>query len=116
MIFQQADNRRDLRAVLGRFAQETGASVIAVGDSKTRTGECTYRSATTTATGKMTMYDLHATAYDRVTGRKLGDRLFPAPKDCLDSFSAKVGTTIAPGSTSYVDKEAVAKWAATFAR
>ncbi len=33
LIFQQADNRGDLHAVLSRFAQETGASVIAVGDS-----------------------------------------------------------------------------------
>lgn len=33
LIFQQADNRRDLRAMLARFAQETGAAVVAVGDS-----------------------------------------------------------------------------------
>jgi hypothetical protein len=33
LIFKQAENRRDLRAVLARFAYETGASVIAVGDS-----------------------------------------------------------------------------------
>ncbi len=90
--------------------------VIAVADSKTRTGECSYKSASSTATGKITMYDLHATVYDRITGKKLGDKLFPAPKDCLDGFSAKVGTTIAPGTTSYVDKEGVAKWAASFAR
>jgi hypothetical protein len=90
--------------------------VVAVADSKTRTGECKYKSASSTATGTMTMYDLHATVYDRVTGRKLGEELFPAPKDCLDSFTAKSGTTLAPGSTSFVDKEGVAKWAATFAR
>jgi hypothetical protein len=33
LIFQQADNRRDLRAVLSRFAQETGAAVVASRDS-----------------------------------------------------------------------------------
>ncbi len=33
LIFQQADNPADLRARLSRFARETGASVIAAGDS-----------------------------------------------------------------------------------
>lgn len=33
LIFQQAGNRGDLRALLARFARETGASVVAAGDS-----------------------------------------------------------------------------------
>jgi hypothetical protein len=90
--------------------------VVAIAENSTRTGECTYTSKSSTATGKMTMYDLNATVYDRITGRKLATKLFPAPKDCRDTFTAKAGTTIAPESTSFVDKEGVAKWAATFAR
>jgi hypothetical protein len=90
--------------------------VVAVAENSTRTGECTYTSKSSTATGKMTMYDLKATVYDRITGRKLATKLFPAPKDCRDTFTARAGTTIAPESTSFVDKEGVAKWAAAFAR
>lgn len=90
--------------------------VVAVAENSTRTGECTYTSKSSTATGKMTMYDLNATVYDRITGKKLATKLFPAPKDCRDTFTARAGTTIAPESTSFVDKEGVAKWAATFAR
>ncbi len=33
LIFQSADNRRDLRAMLARFARETGADVVAASDS-----------------------------------------------------------------------------------
>ena len=90
--------------------------VVAVAENSTRTGECTYTSKSSTATGKMTMYDLSATVYDRITGKKLATKIFPAPKNCRDTFTARAGTTIAPESTSFVDKEGVAKWAATFAR
>ncbi len=33
LIFQQADNRRDLKVVLARFAKETGAEVVGIDDS-----------------------------------------------------------------------------------
>jgi hypothetical protein len=87
-----------------------------VATSTERLGECSYKSKSSTATGKMTMNDLTATVYDRITGKKLGTKFFPAPKDCMDSFTARAGTTIAPDSRSWADKEGVAKWAATFAR
>ena len=64
----------------------------------------------------MTMNDLTATVYDRITGKKRGTKFFPTPKDCMDRLTARAGTTIAPDSRSWADKEGVAKWAATFAR
>lgn len=89
--------------------------VVAVAVNSKRAGECTYHSKDDTKVGKATMYDLDATVYDRITGKKLATRAFAAPKECLSSFTAKKGSA-APEAVSSVDREAVAKWAATFAR
>jgi hypothetical protein len=102
-------------------AGATGATVadldvIAVATATQREGVCSFISKSSTATGKMMMNDLTATVYDRITGKKLGTKFFPAPKDCIDSFTAQAGTTTAPDSHSWADKEGVAKWAAAFAR
>jgi hypothetical protein len=89
--------------------------VVAVAENSKRVGDCTYHSKDDTKTGKTTMYDLNATVYDRITGKKLATKTFAAPKECLVSFTAKKGSS-APEASSVADREGVAKWAATFAR
>lgn len=89
--------------------------VVAVSEGQERVGECTYTSASNTTTGTIKMHDENATAYDRITGKKLGSRLFLAPKECLKTFYAKPGEKT-PDAISFASKEAIAKWAATFAK
>ena len=89
--------------------------IVAVSESQERIGECTYTSSTGTLKGKMTMHDENATAYDRITGKKVGSKLFVAPKECRTTFYAKPGDT-PPEATSFASKEAIAQWAATFAK
>lgn len=89
--------------------------VVAVSESQKREGECTYTSASGTLKGKAVMYDENVTAYDRVTGKQVGTKLFVAPKECQATFYAKPGEK-APETISFVNKEAVAQWAATFAK
>lgn len=121
---QRATGKRAAAFVYADDCYDAGASgatvadldVVAVATSTQREGVCSFVSKSSTATGKMMMNDLTATVYDRVTGKKLATKFFPAPKDCIDSFTARAGTTTAPDSHSWADKEGVAKWAAAFAR
>jgi hypothetical protein len=111
--FVYADDCYDAGA---KGATVADLDVVAVATATQREGSCSFVSKSSTATGKMMMNDLTATVYDRITGKKLATKFFPAPKDCIDSFTARAGTTSAPDSHSWADKEGVAKWAAAFAR
>lgn len=119
----RATGKRTAVYVDGSHCYDAGAKdavladldIVAVSESQQRVGECTYTSATNTLKGKITMTDENATAYDRITGKKVGARAFQAPKQCLTNFFAKPGDT-PPEALSLVSREAIAQWAATFAR
>ena len=91
--------------------------VIAVAEDETREDECVYHlTGGGIASGKITLNDRRATVYDRISGRRLGTKLFAADKDCDQEITVKEGTTTVETQSSYVSGEAIAKWAATFAR
>jgi hypothetical protein len=96
-------------------------SVVAVSTGQTREDTCAYQlteqgSGTSrgTATGKLTIYDENATAYNRGSGAKLGTRLFKATKHCRADMDL-TSTTI-PDQGNFVSAPAVAKWAGSLAR
>jgi len=96
-------------------------SVVAVSTGQTREDTCAYQlteqgSGTSrgTSTGKLTLYDENATAFNRGTGARLGTRLFKATKHCRSDMDL-TSTTI-PDQGSFVDRAAVAKWAGSLAR
>lgn len=64
------------------------------------------------ASGKLTMNDAAATAYDRLTGKKLGERVFAAAKACDAHFKIQENGSI-PDQSTYASSEAIAKWGAT---
>lgn len=118
-----ARGKRSAVYVDGSHCYDAGANdavvgdldVVAVSESQERIGECTYTSPSSTLKGKITMHDENATVYDRITGKKLGSKLFAAPKECQSGFYAKPGEK-APDSLSFASKEAISRWAATFAK
>lgn len=94
-------------------------AVVVVADHKERVDQCEYDLSESgsgksrgSATGKITLNDLAARAYDRLTGKKLGEKLFAAPKECDPHFKISENGSI-PDQTSYVSGEAVARWGAT---
>jgi hypothetical protein len=97
--------------------------VVALAEDQTRVGECAYdltgekdNKGHGTASGKITMYDSHASAYDRVTGKKLGTKLFLAPKDCTKDIRLGSVTSTIADQTSYANEDQIAVWALTFAK
>lgn len=91
--------------------------IIAVGTVESRDDKCTYiLTSGGTAEGALALYDVRATAYDRITGRTLSTKLFNAPKKCDESISVREGATTTSRQTSFVDKDLIGKWAATFAK
>lgn len=97
-------------------------AVVVVSASETRHDTCTYHltekssgSSRGTSTGNLTLYDENATAYNRVTGAKLGSRLFKAAKLCSSDIDLS-GTTAIPEQYAFVDAPAVAAWARSLAR
>lgn len=91
--------------------------IVAVGNVETRDEKCTYiLTSGGTAEGPMVLYDIRATAYDRITGRSLSTKLFNAPKTCTESISVRAGSSTTSRQSSSVDKDVIGKWAATFAK
>lgn len=121
-----AKGKRAAVFVFGGSCYDAGASgatvadldVIAIADIQTREDECVYHlsGGSGTATGKITLNDKNATAYDRITGRQLGTRLFTAPKGCDKEITLKGGSRYVAPKTSWVNDDDIAKWAATFAK
>lgn len=96
-------------------------SVVALSKLETREDTCAYQltekssgSSRGTSSGKLTLYDENVTAYDRVTGAKLGSRLFKATKQCREDMDL-TGTSI-PDQSSFVSDDAVARWAGSLAK
>lgn len=91
--------------------------VVAVGTTETRDDKCVYILTNgKNAEGEMTLYDVRASVYDRITGRSMSTKLFNAPKTCTESISVRGSSTSTSRQTSFVDKDLIAKWAATFAK
>ena len=95
-------------------------TVIAVSDTKPRTDTCTYAlnektsgKSRGTSTGKITLNDEEATAFDRFTGKKLGTKLFAAPKTCDPDLKLDSAADTIKEQTSYASTTAIAAWAAT---
>ena len=55
------------------------------------------------------------TAYDRVTGKKLGTKVFQASSVCNWEVTAQSGASL-DNQNSYPDDATLAQWAAGFAR
>jgi hypothetical protein len=80
-----------------------------------RTGECSYTSDSgSKGTAKLLMHDKLVTVYDRGTGRKLGTKLFEAPKFCDPNVTAKRGDL--PDQDEFPSQPAIVTFGATFAR
>lgn len=106
------------------FAGPTGATlphvaVVAVGVGQTRADTCEYNAsnaktgaATGSKSGKLTLDDENVTAYSRLTGEKLGTRLFHAPKTCAANFTLESGGSIRE-QYAFVDGAVIAAWALT---
>lgn len=91
--------------------------VVALSKSTTREDTCTYHVTDgTIRSGKITMHDEQATAYDRISGRKLGSRTFLAPKDCDKEITIKRTEFSLRDQYGFVNDDGVAKWALMFAR
>jgi hypothetical protein len=91
--------------------------IVAVGTVETRDDKCTYVLTNGgRAEGALALYDVRATAYDRITGRTLATKLFNAPKNCTESISVRQGASSTSRQTAFVDKDLIGKWAATFAK
>ncbi len=97
-------------------------AVVAISKSQTREDTCAYQltekssgSSRGTSTGKLTLYDETATAYNRITGAKLGTRLFKAAKYCRSDIDLS-GTTTIPDQTAFVTASTVAQWARSLAK
>lgn len=91
--------------------------VVALSKSTTREDTCTYHvSDGSIRSAKITMHDEQATAYDRVSGKKLGSRTFLAPKDCDKEITIKKTDFSLRDQYGFVNDDGVAKWALTFAR
>jgi hypothetical protein len=96
--------------------------VVARAELETREDTCVYHltdkktgSSEGTASGKLTLNDANATAYNRLTGATLGSRTFNAPKQCDDSLILGGSKHISPQS-SYFSDASVAAWAATLSK
>ena len=92
--------------------------IIAVGNVETRDDKCTYTltNGAGNAEAPVTLYDIRATAYDRVSGRTLSTKLFNAPKNCTESISVRAGSSASARQSFSADKDVIGKWAATFAK
>jgi hypothetical protein len=96
--------------------------VIALSDTKERVDECRHRlvgdktGKTIDKTGKITMRDAQVTAYDRITGKVLGTKLFQAPKTCGTNIRLYSESAPIDDVTSTVEPEQIGVWAATFAK
>jgi hypothetical protein len=91
-------------------------------ERRKRDDKCEYRvveeksgSSRGTKSGKLTMNDELVKAYERVTGKVLGEKLFEAPHQCTSLEGQNASHTISDQST-YVSEKAVAAWAASFAK
>ena len=65
------------------------------------------------SSGRITLYDETAIAYDRVTGKKLAERVFQAPKICDQSIKLTSATTPISDQQMHPLRATVATWAAT---
>lgn len=112
-------------------AGHTGATiadldVIATSQVQERVVECKDRLTGSTTgntynvTFKLTMKDAQAAAYDRITGKVLGTKLFQAPRACAADpkmFVSSDKTDVkADDKTTHANEEEIGKWAATFAK
>lgn len=115
------------RCVAGGAADATlgdvGVFVVSTPAARTRSDTCVYQlnlkatgASRGVATAKLTLHDEEATAYERVTGRKLGTRPFQAAHYCTSNVSLSSASESIPDQDAYVDDKAVAAWAATLAR
>jgi len=109
-------------------AGQAGATIgdldeVALADERTRVSDCTYELSGErdnkdygTASGKISLYDSHATAYDRITGKRLAEKVFLAPKNCTKNIRlGTVGTKIAD-QAAYANEDQIAAWAVTLAK
>lgn len=84
-----------------------------------RTDKCTYAitdpsgASSGSSSGRITLYDETAIAYDRVTGKKLAERVFQAPKICDQSIKLTSATTPISDQQMHPLRATVATWAAT---
>lgn len=92
--------------------------IVVTGETEDREDTCRYQLidkktnvATGTADGKLTMHDVKAAAYDRLTGKVLGTRKFTAPKVCAEEFHYVSGSI--QDQSSWVEDATIAKWANT---
>ncbi len=97
--------------------------VIALSEDKERVGECTYELSSVKtgenrgiASGKITMYDSHATVYDRFSGKKLATKAFLAPKNCTKDIRLSSINSRIQDQTSYANEDQIAAWAAVFGK
>lgn len=115
------------RCVAGGSADATlgdvGVFVVSTPAARTRADVCVYQlnvkatgASRGVATAKLTLHDEQATAYDRVSGRKLGTRAFQAAHYCTSNVSLSSASENIPDQDAYVDDKAVVGWAATLGR
>lgn len=115
------------RCVAGGAADATlgdvSVFVVSTPAARTRADVCVYQlnlkatgASRGVATAKLTLHDEQATAYERVSGRKLGARAFQAAHYCTSNVSLSSASENIPDQDAYVDDKAVVAWAATLAR
>ncbi len=115
------------RCVAGGAADATlgdvGVFVTTTPAARTRADTCVYQlnlkasgASRGVATAKLTLHDEQATAYERVSGRKLGTRAFQAAHYCTSNVSLSSANESMPDQDAYVDDKVVVAWAATLGR
>lgn len=102
---------------------DVGVFVVSTPAARTRSDTCVYQlnlkstgASRGVATAKLTLHDEQATAYERVSGRKLGTRAFQAAHYCTSNVSLSSASESIPDQDAYVDDKAIVAWGATFAR
>ncbi|HMR05595.1 MAG TPA: hypothetical protein PKA88_07445 [Polyangiaceae bacterium] len=97
--------------------------VVALATTQTREDTCTYQlsektsgAARGTSTGKLTLHDAVASAYNRLTGAKLATRTFQATKACREDLDLSSVTEVIPDQSVFVSETTIAAWAGTVAK
>jgi hypothetical protein len=96
-------------------------SVIVIAQGFSRDDTCEYALADSnnkdrgSATGKLTLHDDHATAWDRASGKSVATRTFKAEHHCNPDFKVERDRKI-PDQDAYASPTAIEQWASSLAR